>query len=188
MRRWICALLLAGCALPTLAAWDLAQLMDDLARLKVGRARFVETKYLALLDKPIVATGEMSFRSPDRLEKRTLTPRAETLLLERDRLSIERDQQKLSINLASQPEALALVDSMRAALTGNRQALEKHYALHLAGRRENWTLTLLPSDQALAAIVQRIRISGQDNRIRSIETLQADGDRTVLSLEPLAAQ
>lgn len=188
MRRWICAILLAGAALPGLAAWDLAQLMDELARVKGGRARFVETKYIALLDKPIVATGEMSFRAPDRLEKRTLTPRPETLLLERDRLSIERDKQKLSINLASQPEALAFVDSMRAALSGNRQALEKHYALHLAGRRENWTLTLLPSDPALAAIVQRIRIGGQENRIRSIETLQADGDRAVLSLEQLAEQ
>ena len=184
MRRVAAGLLLA-LSLPALAAWDLAQLMDELARTRSGRARFVETKYLALLDRPLVARGEMRFTTPDRLEKRTLTPRPETLLLDGDRLSIERGQQKLVIDLASQPEALAFIDSIRGALTGNRQALERHYALHLAGHRDHWTLTLLPSDPAIAAIVHRITLTGQANRIRSIEYLQADGDRAVLRIEPL---
>jgi hypothetical protein len=41
-----------------------------------GKARFVETKYIALLDKPLMASGEMTFTTPDRLEKRHLTPRS----------------------------------------------------------------------------------------------------------------
>lgn len=120
MKRLLAGLLLSVLAIPVLAAWDLAQLMDDLARTRGGKARFVETKYIALLDRPVVSSGEMSFTTPDRLEKRTLTPRPETLLLDRDRLTIERGRQKLSIDLASQPEALAFVDSIRGALTGNR--------------------------------------------------------------------
>ena len=188
MKRLLAGLLLSALAIPVLAAWDLAQLMDDLARTRGGKARFIETKYIALLDRPVVSSGEMSFTTPDRLEKRTLTPRPETLLLDRDRLTIERGRQKLSIDLASQPEALAFVDSIRGALTGNRQALEKNYALHLAGSRDNWKLTLLPSEQAIAAIVQRITITGQRNRIRSIEYLQADGDRAVMTIEPLTEQ
>jgi hypothetical protein len=184
MKPLLAGLLVTMLSIPALAAWDLAQLMEDLARSKGGRVRFVETKYLSLLDKPLVSSGEMTFTAPDRLEKRTLAPRPETLLLDNDRVTIERDQRKLSVSLASQPEALAFADSIRGTLNGNRQSLEKHYGLHLAGSRDHWTLTLLPSEQSIAAIIQRITITGQRSRIRTIEYLQADGDRAVMSIDP----
>lgn len=185
IKRLFACLLLAGCTLPALAAFDVGQLMDDLARHKGGKARFVEKKYISLLDKPVVSTGEMTYAAPDRLEKRTLTPKPELLLLDKDMLSIERDKQKLTINLSSQPEALAFIDSIRGTLTGNRAALEKNYLLHLAGTADKWVLTLLPSDQKIAALVLRITIGGSRSQIRSIEYLQADGDRAVMSIEPI---
>jgi outer membrane lipoprotein-sorting protein len=185
IKRLFACLLLAGCTLPALAAFDVGQLMDDLARHKGGKARFVEKKYISLLDKPVVSTGEMTYAAPDRLEKRTLTPKPELLLLDKEMLSIERDKQKLTINLSSQPEALAFIDSIRGTLTGNRAALEKNYLLHLAGTADKWVLTLLPSEQKIAALVQRITISGSRSQIRSIEYLQADGDRAVMSIEPI---
>lgn len=67
------ALVLAGPAMA--AGFDVAQLMDSLARHPGGLAKFTETRHLALLDKPVVSTGEMRFTPPDRLEKRTLTPK-----------------------------------------------------------------------------------------------------------------
>jgi len=130
----------------------------------------------------------MTYTAPDRLEKRTLTPKVETLLLDKDILSIERDKQKLSINLANQPEALAFVDSIRGTLSGNRAALEKNYALHLSGNQDKWVLTLLPSDQKISAMVLRITVSGSRNQVRSIEYLQTDGDRSLLSIEPVEAK
>lgn len=184
-RRLTACLLLTGLALPAWAAFDVAQLMADLARHGGGRARFAETRYLALLDKPLIATGELTYTPPDRLEKRTLTPKPEILRLDKDMLSIERERQKLSINLANQPEALAFVDSIRGTLAGDRKALERSYALYLAGGRDKWTLTLLPSDPKIAALLQRITVSGSRDRIRSIEYLQADGDRSLLAIEPV---
>ncbi len=184
-KRLLACLLCLAVALPASAAFDIAQLMGDLARHKGGRAKFVERKYLAILDRPVVSTGEMTYTAPDRLEKRTLTPKVETLLLDKDILSIERDKQKLSINLANQPEALAFVDSIRGTLSGNRAALEKNYALHLAGNSDKWVLTLLPSDQKIASMVQRITVTGNKNQVRIIEYLQADGDRVVLNIDPV---
>ena len=184
-KRLLACLLCLAVALPASAAFDIAQLMGDLARHKGGRAKFVERKYLAILDRPVVSTGEMTYTAPDRLEKRTLTPKVETLLLDKDILSIERDKQKLSINLANQPEALAFVDSIRGTLSGNRAALEKNYALHLAGNSDKWVLTLLPSDQKIASMVQRITVTGNKNQVRIIEYLQADGDRAVLNIDPV---
>jgi hypothetical protein len=75
IKRIFCSLLLAAFALPAFAAFDVAQLMGDLAKLKGGKAKFVEKKYISLLDKPLISTGEMNFTAPDRLEKRTLTPK-----------------------------------------------------------------------------------------------------------------
>lgn len=179
--------LLALCALPAAAAFDVAQLMHTLAQFKGGRAKFVETKHIALLDKPLISSGEMTYVAPDRLEKRTLAPKPELLVLDRDRLTLERGQRKLSIDLASQPEALAFVDSIRGTLSGNRAALEKHYHLHLAGNADQWELTLLPSDQKIAALVLRITVSGSRGQVRGIEYLQADGDRAVMTITPVDA-
>ena len=188
MRRFFCCLLLALLAMPALAAFDVGELMGELARHRGGRAKFVEKKTIALLDKPLVSAGEMTYSAPGRLEKRTLTPRPETLVLDGEVLSIERDKQKLTVNLASQPEALAFIDSIRGTLTGNRAALEKNYFLHLAGSSDKWTLTLLPSEQKIAALVQRITVSGGRGRVRSIEYLQADGDRSLLTIEPIESR
>lgn len=184
----LASLFLLLLALPASAAFDVGQLMSDLAKHKGGRAKFVEKKFIAVLDKPVVSTGEMTYLPPDRLEKRTLTPKVETLLLDKDLLSIERGQQKLSINLANQPDALAFVDSIRGTLSGNRAALEKNYALYLAGSSDKWVLTLLPSDQKIAALLLRITVSGNKGQVRSIEYLQADGDRSLLAIEPIEAK
>lgn len=167
------------------AAFDIPQLMHELALHKGGRARFVETKYLAVLDKPLVTRGEMRFQPPDRLEKRTTNPKPERMILDKDTLSIERDSRTLSINLSQQPVARAFVDSIRGTLSGDRNALEKAYLLQLSGTREQWILTLLPSDTQIASVVHRITINGSQRQVSRIEYLQADGDRTVLSIEPL---
>lgn len=175
-------------ALPASAAWNLDQLMQDLARNKGGKARFVEKKYIALLDKPVQSSGELAYVAPDRLEKRTLLPKPEFMVLDRDVLSIERGKQKFTLRLAEQPEALAFVDSIRGTLAGDRRALERSYALFVAGSEEKWTLSLLPSDSRIAALVTRITIGGSRGRVQTVEYLQADGDRAVMTIEVLESR
>lgn len=167
------------------AAYSVDQLMADLAQNKGGRARFVETRYVALLDKPVQASGEMVYSPPDRLEKHTLLPKIESMVLDKDTLSLERDKRRMSINLSSRPEAQAFVESIRSTLAGNRQALEAHYKLELTGERADWMLTLLPTEPAIAALLQRITVSGSKKQVRKIEYFQADGDRSELAIEPI---
>jgi hypothetical protein len=167
------------------AQWDVAGLMRALSSNKGGRASFVETKYIALLDAPVRSSGELSYAPPDRLEKRTERPKAEVMKLDKDLLTLERGNKKLTINLGDQPEALAFVDSIRRTLAGDRAALERHYALHLSGTAERWTLNLLPSDQRIAALVTSITVAGSGNQVRRIEYRQTDGDRAVMSIDPI---
>jgi outer membrane lipoprotein-sorting protein len=177
---------LTFCALSAQAAgWDIDTLMRGLAKHEGGRARFVETKTIALLDKPVVSTGELNYVPPARLEKRTLKPKQELMVLDGDQLRLERGKQVFTIRLSDQPEALAFVDSLRGTLSGDKAALEKNYKLRLSGTEERWTLDLLPDDQRIAAFVVRITFGGTKNRVEWIRYLQADGDSAVMTIESL---
>lgn len=169
------------------AAWDLQQLMDSLAQIKSGRASFVETKHIALLDRPVESSGELLYTAPDRLEKRTLKPRLESMSVYGDVLLIERGRQKHRLQLQAYPELAAFIDSIRGTLAGNRKALEHNYRLSLDGSADRWALLLLPIDEKMLAVIQRIRISGVRDQVNSIEIIQSDGDRSLMTIEKLAA-
>jgi hypothetical protein len=184
-RRSVLAMLLlaAGTSGSALAAeWDVGRLMQGLAQQRGGKVSFAEKKYLAILDRPVESTGELVYLPPARLEKRTLTPKVESLVLDRDLLVIERGKQRHTLQLQQYPEITAIVDSIRDTLAGDLKALERQYRVVLEGSQERWMLTLLPSDTRIAAIVLRIQISGVRNELRQIEMLQADGDRSVMIL------
>jgi hypothetical protein len=169
-------------------AWDLADLMRVLAANPGGRARFVETKTLALLDRPLVSSGELSFTPPSHLEKRTFKPKPESLVLDGDLLLIERGRRSYRLRLSEQPQVAAFVDSLRGTLTGDRAALEKRYKLTLSGSEKRWTLDLLPSDATIAAFVLRITFGGANGRVEWIRYLQADGDSALMTIEPVETQ
>ncbi|MCU0762189.1 MAG: outer membrane lipoprotein carrier protein LolA [Hydrogenophaga sp.] len=173
------------CSSAAATGFDVAQLMSALARQPGGLASFVETRHMALLDKPLVRTGEMRYTPPDKLEMRTLTPKPERMLLERDSLTLERDQRRMRIRLGSRPEVLAFVDSVRGLLAGDIASMERSYLMQLQGPAARWVLTLHPKDAEIAGLVQRITVTGTEAQIRTIEYQQADGDRSVLAIEPV---
>jgi hypothetical protein len=176
----ILALVARGTA--TAADWNVARLMEDFAKQRGGKVAFSEKKYIALLDRPVESSGVLVYQPPARLEKRTLKPNVESLVLDRDVLVVERGKQKYTLQLQQYPEITAIVGSIRNTLAGNLEALERQYRVDLQGSPERWSLTLLPSDARIAAIVQRIQISGTGDELRQIDMLQADGDRSVMQI------
>lgn len=189
-RRQLATLALAvavfAAPLPALAELTLGQLMQTLAQNKSGRATFVEKKYLALLDKPVESSGELYYTAPDRLEKRTLLPKPEALVLDQGRLLVEQGKRRYQLALADYPEIAAFVESIRGTLAGDRQALERVYRIELDGTNERWQLMLQPREAKMSAVVSRIRISGVRNDVQTIEIQQADGDRSVMSIARVA--
>ena len=167
-------------ALSHAADWDIDQLMHSLAQTRVGHARFVEKKFIAMLDKPVESSGELFYNAPDRLEKRTIKPKPESMILEQGNLVIERGRQKHRLQLQDYPELAAFIDSIRGTLAGDRKALERNYRLSLEGSAEQWNLQLLPLDEKMQAVVKRIRIAGVRDSVRSIEITQADGDSSLM--------
>lgn len=175
-------LLQGGSAAAAVDGWTLEHLMQTLGKQRSGQATFSERKYLAVLDQPVESSGELRFRAPDRLEKITLKPRPESLVLEGSTLTVTRGKKQLVLRLSDYGEVAAFIDSIRATLAGDRATLERTYALHLSGSAERWTLTLLPRDPRMAEVVLKIIIAGARGQLREIEILQADGDRSVMEI------
>jgi outer membrane lipoprotein-sorting protein len=187
-KAWLAgAGLLIGLACnPAQAAWDVAQLMQGLAQNKSGRASFVEKKYIAMLEQPVESSGELLYTAPDRLEKRTLKPRPESLLIEGTSLTVERGQRRTQLRLQDYPELAAFTESIRGTLAGDIAALRRVYNLELEGSEERWTLVLRPMETRRLQVVQRIRIGGSQAEVKSIEIEQTDKDRSVMLITPLA--
>jgi hypothetical protein len=185
LRTGLCLLLcvIAGSSVAA-APFGIAQLMQMMAENKPGNATFSEKKYLAVLDKPVESSGELRFIPPNRLEKRTVKPKPEMLVLDGDQIQVERRGKKHVLQLANYPEISGMVESIRATLAGDRATLERIYRLTLQGGSNAWVLNLVPLDGRVASIVTRIRMEGVRDEVRRMEILLADGDRSVMQIRP----
>ena len=176
------------CASSYAGDWALPDLMHLMAQKKSGKASFVEKKYIGILDKPLESSGELSFDAPDRLEKRTLKPRPETMLLEGDKLTLTLyEKRPLNLRLQDHPEVAALVESIRGTLSGDQDALEKNYAIDFTGVQGKWQLTLTPVQKAVAKVVRQVHIGGADANIKNITFDQVDGDRFEMTISKVVA-
>ena len=184
----LCIFLLCFFASPAWAAWNLDQLMSALAGNRVGRATFVEKKFIAMLDAPVTSSGELLFTPPDRLERRTLKPRPESVILEGGVMTMTRGQRQMVLKLQDYPAVGALTESIRGTLAGDREALEKHYTLKLEGNEARWSLVLAPREAKTRAFVLEIRIDGERGEVRTVEIEQSDKDRSVMTITKAAAQ
>lgn len=166
------------------AGWDIKRLMQDLGQVKTAKGRFVERKHMAILNAPLESSGTLVYTAPGRLEKHTLSPRRESLVLERDELTIENKErnQRRTLLLQDYPVVWAFVESIRSTRAGDLATLHRFYRVGLEGGERRWRLTLKPSDPKMQDVVSEIRISGNWNWIASIEIIETGGDRSVMTI------
>jgi len=166
------------------AAWDLQRLMRELAQVKTANARFLERRHLGILTAPLESSGTLVYIAPDRLEKHTLRPRPESLVLERNELTVESKErnQRRTLVLQDYPVIWAFVESIRATLAGDLPALSRFYQVGLDGGERQWRLSLIPSDPRMQDVVSEIRISGDSSWINAIEMIETGGDRSVMTI------
>lgn len=191
LQRVSMGLLLLACSAASHAAdWNIDTLMQALAQVKSGHASFVESKNIALLDAPVQSSGELFYSAPDRLEKRTLKPKPEAMLLQGNTLTVERSDskgrsKKHVLQLQSYPEIAAFIDSIRGTMAGDRQALERNFKLSLQGSEQSWTLSLEPVNDKMKKVVQKLDMGGAGGELHSIAIRQADGDSSLMTITPL---
>jgi hypothetical protein len=168
----------AGFADDTNAGLD--QLMALLAQRRHAEASFTEEKYLSVLKQPIQSSGRLIYDAPDHLEERTLTPRAQSVVLDHGLLSMKIANRSRTLRLADYPQLAPLIDSIRATLAGDRVQLEKSFQLSFSGDLQHWQMHLRPRD-AQAALTQ-IDLAGEHDRVSEVRMQQRDGDHSIMHI------
>ncbi len=187
------ALLLAGLAVaaataPLAAAgFDLAQLTAQLARVASGEATFTEKRRVEMLDRTLESSGRLVFRAPDTFVRETLKPRREKLAVAGNVLTMSLGDRSRTVQLDSAPEAAVIIEAVRGTLTGNRESLERLFDAAVSGSAERWSLELVPKDLRLRGQVASVKVSGRGPTVREVQVLLADGDRSIMTIEPLPA-
>lgn len=164
--------------------WGVEPLMRQLSEVKQSQARFVERKYLKVLNAPLELSGTLIYTRPGRLEKRTLKPKPETLTVVDDILTLEnpaRNERRV-LKLQDYPVLWGFVESIRGTLGGDIKALERFYRVELEGGPAKWQLYLAPRDRKMNEVISLIRIDGSKARIDTIEVQEAGGDRSVMKI------
>ncbi len=166
------------------SAWGLPQLMQSLAQVQSSQGRFKERKYLAVLIAPLDSSGTLSFQAPGHLEKHTLKPKAESLVLDQGVLTIESKARNLKRTLVLQeyPAVWAFVESIRSTLAGDLPTLQRFYKVSLKGNANKWSMVLVPLDGRTRQMMSEIVISGRGARVAEIETTESSGDRTLMTI------
>jgi len=184
-RRHALALLLAGAvpALQAQTAFDLRQLMGLLAQVQAGEATFTEVRHSSVLDRPLESTGRLSFQAPDRFVRETQKPRSESLAVDGNTLTMRQGSRSRTLQLDSVPEAAVIVEAVRGTLTGNREAIERHFDAQVSGSPARWTLLLAPRAARLRELVTQIAVTGQQAMLREITVSMTGGDYSIMKIQ-----
>lgn len=164
--------------------WDLHQLMQSLAQVKESRASFTEKKFLKILKQPLESSGTLLYQSPDHLEKHTLVPKEESLVLHQGELTIDIKARNIKRTLVLQdyPAAWAFVESIRSTLAGDLPTLERFFKIKLEGNSAAWKIKLLPIEAKTSKMVSEIILSGNGSRVNSIDIFEANGDHSLMKV------
>ena len=165
-------------------SWGIPSLMRELAAREHSRAHFVERKYLKVLKAPLELSGELLYSRPGFLEKRTLKPKPETLIVDNDKLVLDnpgRNERRV-LKLQDYPVLWGFVESIRATLGGDIKALERFYRVELDGTAQDWRLFLDPRERKMKQVISLVRIDGHQGHIDRIEVQETRGDRSVMRI------
>ena len=164
-------------------SWTLEQLMLGLSKIKNATTNFIEDQYIGILTKPLHSSGVLVYVAPSRLEKDSLVPTRQSVIIDGDKLTVRQaNGQTRTVTLQDHPEIGAFVESLRSTLSGDLGILSRFYDVGFTGSADHWQLTLEPSDQKVRKLVKTIRIEGSNFSLSSVEILHADGDRSVMTM------
>lgn len=161
---------------------DMPTLMQLFSANKNIKTEFVERKYVKILDVPVESKGELIFKAPLHLEKNTKSPITESLIIDGNKVSIERGTFKRSMALDDLSDMTSLVQSLTATFRGDQLGIEQYFVWTLKGTANKWQLILKPKSIKLFVRIREIRFMGENDYVHTVETTLTDGDSSLMTL------
>jgi len=172
-----------GCAKPEQCFARMVAAQNDVATI---RARFRQTKYVAMLEEPLVSEGRFTFHRPDQVRWEMVTP--EPLVVDINGSELRAGPPGEVAKIDAGP-AVALFRDLAGIFTGAGDYAGKRFTLGPGASRKDAFL-LTPRDPSVARVIASIEIeldpaSGGPRRVVIAE---AGGDRTEIVLFDVAIE
>lgn len=165
------------------AEWSLESLGAALAETTEGRVSFKERRTVSYLDQPLELEGYV-VRQGDRLEKHVTRPAAESIVFEGETVKVETSEGgNHSLDLDDHPLLKGLAFALRASLRGETARLREEFDATLSGNRDDWRLTLSPSEKTVKDVLQEVQLTGSAGQVRTIRIVGENDDSSVMTLE-----
>jgi hypothetical protein len=155
-----------------------------------ARTLFAEARFMQVLDRPLVVSGELAWLGGDKLQRHVEHPNDETATIADGEVTQQRaGKSPRHFSLSRAPQLQVLLDSFVALLSGDAGRLQQAFEIRQSGDpAATWTLVLLPRDAKVAKTVASITIDGDGKTSRCMRMQEADGDLAIDLLGPLAAK
>lgn len=169
----------AGAALILMAsaqAWaapDPEALAERLTDHALQCGRFEQTRWLADLETQLDSRGTFQ-RHQQALIWQTTVP------IE-DRVVLSPDNEALPLSFQ------IMLPVFNGLLSGDWQALERHFTVKLGGTLNDWQADLTPKEAAVGERLSHLMVSG-DRHVERVELAFASGDRMTLNLTAASCQ
>lgn len=188
MRRLLLLALLTP--FPALTAdADLGDLLKSLARPAPATIAFSEARFSRLLTRALTVSGEMSVPEAGTLVRSIDSPYQETMTITSTQVRIEREGEKVRVlPLQRSPEMRGLLRAFGALLAGDRETMEKYFAVELTHDGASWSLALRPLEQRVAQKLGALVMSGRDAEPRCLLMTPPDGSADITVFGAAAAR
>ncbi|MDX5333791.1 MAG: hypothetical protein LPK58_07065 [Gammaproteobacteria bacterium] len=186
LSRLLLPLVLAGLAIPLHAAEtddQLATLLSGFAAIPTLETGFREERHSELLIGPLIQQGQLRYRAPDFLERRTQHPTPGIWRMEGGLLVVENGDQLRVQPMDEVPEAGALADALLGLLNGEAERLARSWQPRMQGQAaDRWMLELAPATDA-ARRLGTMQLTGTGTAVMQITTFEPDGSVRKLYLD-----
>ncbi|MBP3194593.1 MAG: outer membrane lipoprotein carrier protein LolA [Cardiobacteriaceae bacterium] len=166
-----------------LYAFSLQDLKIQLENQQNIQGDFHQEKYLKGINNPLLTRGKFSLHQGKNAELLWNISAPIELQLKVNKHGISQwngdKQDWIASADKNQSEQVKL---FLAILSGNSSELAKYFDLQITGDEDNWQLEMLPSNNLVQQIFNKIIIKGGKN-IKTVEILEAAGERTLLYFE-----
>jgi hypothetical protein len=146
---------------------------------------FVQEKHIPALSRPLISRGRIFMNENEELIWELQSPVVSRLVISPNGISQYNGKGELTMNNTN--EQFAEISSLFLGIfNGNLDILKTKFAITAScSADQNWTLTLIPDNESLAAILTQLQISGADT-LEIVTYEEKRGDLTTIHLTPVS--
>lgn len=135
---------------------------------------FVELRKNALLEQPMVLSGEIDFSVPGSLSKHITSPFEERVTISSAAVEIERNGETRRLPLKRKKGLVEFYTGLNALLNRDVVTLMALFDVESLSTGDTWSIVLIPTNTSLEKSLERMIITGKKTRVTVVRTVQSE--------------